>query len=193
MHMSLLNVWVRPHRALIAVDTAAFMGGEDGEFSKLLPISHARTLFAARGDRRFLWDLHRRCYLGVGTVDYDTIVEWLPHILKSMLTEYREAAAAAFDFEFCIVGWSPANNEIRGRFYHGSTGEDFYDEDDLGQRIGPWTSDARPCMPDSIENMQALATQQIPMLATLGGPGGGKLLVVELTERAMTTHYVCDL
>ena len=181
--MSLLNVWVSPELALVAVDTDGLNpGGPRFGMSKLLPLVHAQTVFAARGDRRFLWDLFSRFYLSSANVDYDAIVDGLPELLASVIANVRQEAQAPFGYQFAIVGWSPLHRRVCGRWYVGRTNEDAYDVDELGARVAPWQDKEAARVPDSQENIRWLAKRQASWLRAEGAAGGGRLLVAQLTR-----------
>lgn len=182
--MSLLNVWVSPERALIAVDTDGMNpGGPHFGMSKLLPLVHAQTVFAARGDRRFLWDLFSRFHLSSADVDYDVIVDNLPQMLASLIAGLRQDGHVPFSYQFAIVGWSPVQQRVCGRWYVGRTDEDGYDVDELGARVAPWQDTETARVPDSPENVRWLAERQASWLRAEDTAGGGRLLVAQLTRR----------
>lgn len=182
--MSLLNVWVSPDRALIAVDTDGMTpGGPHFGMSKLLPLVHAQTVFVGRGDRRFLWDLFSRYHLANADVDYDAIVDSLPTLLASVIAGLRQDEREHFEYQFAIVGWSSAQERVCGRWYVGRTDDDGYDVDELGARVAPWQSKEAPRVPDSQENIRWLAERQVAWLQSEGSAGGGRLLVAHITRR----------
>lgn len=192
--MSLLNAWVRPSRGLVAVDTDTITRiGTHLESSKLIPLVHAHTVFAARGDRRFLWDLVSKYFLASEHVDFDVIVRSLPSILAGLVLAFRQEGVAPFPYQFTVVGFSPLHGEVRGHWYTGHTGSDDFDSSELGQRLAPWeTTDPAP-MPESLGAMRAIAERQVPMLRARKAAGGGKLLVAEITPSQIVLHNLGEL
>lgn len=192
--MSLLNAWVSPERALIAVDTDGITpGGPHFGMSKLLPLVHAQTIFAGRGDRRFLWDLFSRYHLANADVDYDVIVDSLPQLLASVIAGLRQDGHIPFGYQFAIVGWSPAQQRVCGRWYVGRTDEDGYDVDELGARVAPWQDTETARVPDSKENIRWLTERQATWLRAEATAGGGRLLVAEVAQHAMNVLELGEL
>lgn len=189
--MSLLNVWVSPERALVAVDTDGMTpGGPHFGMSKLLPLVHAQTVFAGRGDRRFLWDLFSRYHLANADVDYDAIIDSLPQLLASVIAGLRQDGYAPFDYQFAIVGWSPVQQRVSGRWYVGRTDDDGYDVDELGARVAPWQDTEAARVPDSHQNIRWLAERQVSWLRAEGAAGGGDLLVTEVSKDQLTIQRI---
>lgn len=189
--MSLLNAWVSPDRALVATDTDSLTAA-DAHYgmSKILHLAHARTLFAGRGDRKFLWDIFARYYLADGEVDFDSIIASFPDLLASAILGVRQGGYAPFGYQFAVVGWSPAEGRMCGRWYTGNTGQDGYDVDELGQRVAPWEIAEKARVPDSDENIQWLAKRQVAWLRSKGSAGGGDLLIAEITRTQLALRNV---
>lgn len=189
--MSLLNVWVSPERALVAVDTDGVTSeGEHVEMSKLLVLAHANTVFGFRGDRRFMHDLFATYYLAAAAVDFDAIVAALPEMLASVILAFRAPSIAPQPYQFAVVGWSPAEGRVCGRWYTGNTGEDGYDVDGLGARVAPWHGTEAARVPDSEDSIRWLAERQVRWLREEGTAGGGNLLIAEVAKDDMTVRNV---
>ena len=195
--MSLLNAWVSPDRALVAVDTDGITpAGEHFEISKMLPLVHARTLFAGRGDRKFLHDLVKCYFLAATAVTYDDIVDHLPVAIAHTLAAFKQEGAAPFEYQFAVVGWSPAQQRVCGQWITGSSSDDGYDCEELGQRVAPWNPPEMgvPVMPSSVDAMTQIAKVQAEWLRSQpNSAGGGRLIVAEVTKDRMTIESVAEV
>lgn len=182
--MSLLNVWVSPERALIAVDTDAITpDGQHFGMSKLLVLPHAETVFAFRGDRRFMHDLFGRFYLARCDVDLDAIMSGMGEMLASVILGLRQAGEAPLSYEVAVVGWSASEARVRGFWCTGRTDEDDWDLEEItSARVTPWRLPNLRMTPN-VEGMRELAVQQAEWLRADGDAGGGRLLVAQLTRR----------
>lgn len=182
--MSLLNVWVSPERAMVAVDTDGINpAGQHFGMSKLLVLPHAEIVFAFRGDRRFMHDLFSRFYLAACDVDFDAVMAAMPQMLASVILGFREASAAPQPYEVAVVGWSASESRLRGFWCTGRTDEDDWDREEIeGARITPWRLPNLKITPN-VEGMQELGKQQATWLRADGDAGGGRLLVAQLTRR----------
>lgn len=194
--MSLLNVHVTAERALVAVDTDGIdCIGTVGHFnfSKLLHLVSTNVVLAGQGDRRFLLDAFAMIFLAQGNVDYDVIVDSFPGMLAKMASGARQQGAPDIRYSLAVVGFSPKEERICGRWYEGVVTSDQFEIVSLGSRISPWESQEKPPIPDSVENNIELAREQTAFHKTHGHAGGGKLILAELTHGGMTIRHVCDL
>lgn len=182
--MSLLNVRITPAQALIAVDTDGINpAGQHYEISKLLALPHAGVVFAFRGDRRFPFDVFAHAFLAFGEATYDQIERGMVPIMGAVIHQHREAKIPAMPFQIVIAGWSAARRRVCGSIYHGDTGEDGVDHDELGARVIPWDADVPLKTPETPEDMAALAQRQVAWLRGKKTAGGGRLLIAIVTEK----------
>jgi hypothetical protein len=98
----------------------------------------------------------------------------------------RQDGRNPFDYQFAIVGWSPAQQRVCGRCYVGRTDEYGHDVDELGARVARWQDTEAARVPDSHENIRWLAEHQASWLRDEGTAGGGRLLVAQLTRREIS-------
>lgn len=185
--MSLLNAWVSKERALVAVDTQGLdQTGLRYPFSKLIPLAHATTVFASRGDRMYLAQLFRYYYLArdpATASDYDGIVASAPSALASVNQDCRDNAGPDTFFHVVIVGWSPTRGRVAGMQYTGTTFSDEIESRPLERVISPADCISEPQTPADHGSMLRLARLQAPWLNAQGHPGGGDLVIAEIRKQ----------
>ena len=192
--MSLLNVHVTDDRALIAVDTDGVSPtGEHFEICKMYPLIHANVVLAGQGALLWHLEVFNHICRAAGQVDYDVIVDDMPELLRRMTAGAREHGALDLAFSLAIVGLSPREGRIAGRWYEGRLTGDKVEVHSLGSRVGPWPFDDPAPIPDSDENHRTLATRQTAFHRSLGFAGGGRLLLAELTRDALFIRSICNL
>jgi hypothetical protein len=110
--MSLLNAWVTPTEAIVAVDTdGAAADGARLPSSKLLPIPHLGAVLASCGQLAYLAFVYLRAITsGFATFDEmrDAMLAMLAAAEENIPAEFIAAGAAgsAFGNELLAVGWS---------------------------------------------------------------------------------------
>jgi hypothetical protein len=191
--MSLLNVHVTPERALVAVDTDGLGPIGHFEICKLYPLAHANAVLAGQGDRRFLLDAFAWLCLAEGSVDYDVIVASMPGMLRRMAAGARAQGAPDIRYAITVVGYSPAEGCVCGRWYEGVVTSDAHAVHSLGSRVAPWPFEEQPPIPDNIENHVALAHRQTAWHKSKDYAGGGRLILAELTREGMSVRPIADL
>lgn len=191
--MSLLNVHVTPDRATVAVDTDSIGPVGHFEIAKLHTLVHANTVLAAQGDRRFLLDAYAWICLADGSVDYDVIVDSMPGMLRRMASGARGKRVPDIRYSIAVVGYSPKEERICGRWYEGVVTKGQFEVFSLGSRVAPWNFDQQPPIPDSLENNLELARKQTEFHKAKGVAGGGKLIVAEVTRNEISIRNVCGL
>ncbi|WP_342316648.1 hypothetical protein [Lysobacter sp. FW306-1B-D06B] len=191
--MSLLNVHVTPQLALVAVDTDGIGPAGHFEICKLYPVAHANTILAGQGERRFLLEAFSRICLADRSVDYDVIVEAMPGLLRVLAAGARQHGAPDHRYAIAVVGYSPAEGCVCGRWYEGVVTRDQFEVHSLGSRVGPWPFEDRAPVPDSVENHVALARRQTAWHKSKDYAGGGRLILAELTPDQLNIRSPCRL
>lgn len=184
--MSLLNAWISKDRGLIAVDTEGMdHTGARFPFSKLIPLVHANTVVAARGDRYYLARFYQYFYLTIDHAvasDYDSIAANSLLALASVNQHCRDPSAADTPYHVVVAGWSPARERMQGVSFEGSTHSVDVDVQDLGQIASPAGCIEKPMVLSDHGTMLRLARLQAPWLRKAGAPGGGDLVIAEVSK-----------
>lgn len=191
--MSLLNVHVTPQRALVAVDTDGIGPAGHFEICKLYPLAHANTVLAGQGDRRFLLDAFAWLCLAEGSIDYDVIVASMPGMLRRMAAGARAQGAPDIRYAIAVVGYSPAEGCVCGRWYEGHVTSDAHEVYSLGSRVAPWPFEDRPVIPDKVENHIELGRRQTAWHKSNGYAGGGRLVLADLTSGGIAIREAAQL
>lgn len=212
--MSLLNLYLAAHRALVGVDTAMGLHPDSGaqawaqtqdrsalpaEVSKLYPIAHSGALLAGRGTIPFFLDV----VAGASMVEtFDQLEDRMPALLRQV-AEIDAARVAAVPLpehvkfprrEILLVGWSAREGSMVATHYQceGGAGAPFEAEAiDLLQ--SPWEAEQGPAVePRTDHDMLQLARAQVSYARANypGAPIGGRLIVAEVTRGAVAVREV---
>jgi len=215
--VSILNVWRDEQRLLLAVDTRAAVIDPDGALSrsaglepgqplhvsKMLPLPAAHCVLAVRGSGVMPAAVFSAC-LGIPNAHFDLLRTAMLPVLAAGMAALRASPMAApgnqldAKQEVMLVGWSQRANAPGAAFYVKHVDSDHFvamQGDDWASHAAPW-DDAWGVLPDgdSHEAMLRLAREQVRLqrVATPGLPFGGRLLVAEITRKAITITEVCD-
>lgn len=206
--MSLLNAWIEPGRALVAVDTTSYdiTSGAPSERSKLIPLAHANAVIATRGINKLLLEVFAAIFVMPVSVDYDVISDWLPSALDSGFEGYvANCLAVGMDeglvreVELAVVGWSQRSGEMAGVRLTRSPGDSSFSVKPIRPwSIAPnagWGASTPPPAPSTIEAMEEVARAQVRHIRETysGDPIGGRLIVAELTRDQMTIRSIANL
>jgi hypothetical protein len=187
--MTIINVSVTPQRALVAVDTEAVDLERKVvyEVAKLFAIPHRNAVITGRGSSELILHAVRRCSLLDG--DFDLLAEAMPAILKEH-TDIDSRVKGRQEFFF--VGWSPERGSMRVHSFvqeHSTLG--FLRQHDAVDMLlyGPWSEEqGKPPEIETIEGMREAMSLQVRHQRERypGGGHGGRMIVAEMTERAMS-------
>ena len=185
--MSLLNLWVQPTEAIVAVDTDAV--SEDGrsmQTSKLYSFAHLAAVFAARGASVFHDCLSLQVHLSK-VQSYDELIDRLPELI-----ELAEAVAQPHlglfperfvnrGQEIVFAGWSHKRSRMLGWLFRKVDDMTHWQEGEVKYFHAPPSSVAKgiPCEPAAVE---MLAAAQVRYMKEVCGFGGGTLIVCRVTE-----------
>lgn len=218
--MSLVNVYLEPERALVAVDTLAGMAPavpvnertqealarcSDGLHTAKCNYSpHINTVIAGRGDNLFAVALFSALQTATPQ-NFDDAAAITPQLLESVrvqVTELRKQMAGIERFEgaeVVMVGWSPALKRMEGVRWTRWPSSSSFEVKRIGRALmlpdAEW--EQTPDAPDTLEKMERVARDQVAYVKRRYPAGqylcGGSLLVTEITRDAITVRRVCDL
>lgn len=216
--MSLLNIYLAAHRALVGVDTACgLLPGQSledwcaanapglktpTETSKLWPIAHAGAVIAGRGTPLFGLEVY--CAASV-LPSVDAIEDSMGELLRRIgeASDARHAAAQVPDEirysaqEIALVGWSQREGAMIATVWgrEAGPGQSFV-VDQVDRSAAPWEADwGEAIEPRTDHDMLQLARVQVSRcrVAHPGAPIGGRLLVAELTRGVVSVREVGQL
>lgn len=216
--MSLLNIYVAAHRALVGVDTACgLLPGQTledwctvnapgqsppADLSKLWPIAHAGALLAFRGTA--LFGLQVFCAASMlPSVDAieDSMGELLGRIGEA--DDARHAAAGVPDDISCakqevaLVGWSQREGAMVATVWERQAGHGQpFVVDQVDRFAAPWESDwGQAIEPRTDHDMLQLARVQVLRCRASypGAPIGRRLIVAEVTREAIAVRQAGEL
>lgn len=200
--MSILNVWIEPEVALVGVDTATSLIGDDGamlEYSKMFPIVHANTVVAGRGNSIFLSTLFVMCN---GRGDFDSLVEIMPSLLQQAFDQIKNfpllAPPEGIDRQMIVVvGWSAKLGRMAGRDYiQEDRAQGFVTSEIAPHHLAPWdNSFAELPDPQTAGDMANLARAQTRFMHENApqAASGGRLIVARISQLGMTILPTCKL
>lgn len=195
--MSLLNAWVHPGEAIVAVDTQGVRGdGSTVSMSKLITLPHITSVLAFRGTAAFSAGVVHAC-LSRSIESFDELLAELPgivlHVDQMMPPFMRMAVAGEIGEEMTAVGWSAARSRMAARILskRGDMAE-FHVRDTKGC-IAPWDVETMADIPQTPGAVERLARAQVQYLRARCGLGGGTLIVCRVTRRGITLKHETQL
>lgn len=216
--MSLLNIYLAAHRALVGVDTACgLMLGQSveawcaanssgqkppAELSKLWPIAHAGAVIAFRGTP--LFGLEVLCAAAM-LPSVDAIEDGMGELLKliSAASDARHAAAQVPDEirhakqEIALVGWSEREGAMIATLWErqAGPGKSFF-VDQVDRYAAPWEPEwGEAIEPCTDHDMLQLARVQVSRFRVdhPGAPIGRRLMVAEVTRGCVIVRQAAQL
>jgi len=193
--LSLLNAFVHPGEAVVAVDTAAIaLDGSTRQFSKILPIPHINAVLANRGQGMFLNFLFGSC---LTAQSFDELLEVMTS--ENLTAMDRQLAADGFykpgteGQEMVAVGWSDKHVRMVGKAFVRLAGMLEFRVSEFENCISPWDQQAMGTIPRKIDALEKLAKAQVSWLRSLGPEvaGGGELLVCRITRTSLALTKKC--
>lgn len=213
--MSLLNIYLAAHRALVGVDTACgLMPGQSmedwcaenapgqkppAELSKLWTIAHAGAVIACRGTGLFGLEVFGAASMlpSVDAIE-DGMGELLEHI--GAANDARQAAAETPDElrfaaqQIALVGWSQREGRMIATVWERAAGPgQRFVVDQVDRFTAPWETEWGVAIePAGDAAMLELAREQVRQfrVAHSGAPIGGRLLMAELTRATVQLRQV---
>lgn len=195
--MSLLQIWVEPDHARVAVDTVGLSSitGQQRDMCKLFPLPHAGVVLAFRGVDIGFFQVFGQCVL-VGADNFDGLVDAMPqHIADASTRVPPGIDPAALACELHIVGYSERAGRMAGATFQVELDGSRCDPRHMTGpcRLGPGFNDSPHLGSDAA--MLATARRQLawirehePERAT-----GGQLLVAEVTRGGISTRVAGEI
>jgi hypothetical protein len=185
--MSLLNAWIAPDAAVIAVDTVGMAAdGSPLHASKLVVVPHLGAAIALRGQLALLTWLAVRAN-SAGFATFDDLLDAMPGMLaEAAIGDHLNVLAGSMEgHELLVAGWSDRQGRMIGRQYVKRGDMTASIERDVDHHISPWhpSMDGLPLDPGGLEQ---LGRGQVIFMRGLGAHCGGKLTITRLTRGAMT-------
>jgi hypothetical protein len=200
LHVSILNVFVTPDRAMVAVDTEGLdQSGARGEIAKLFPLAHLNAILAFRGSSTFAAAVACEICAALGE-EVDDLPARLEAIFPVAIDHIRKAVTdEQFDRlkgqNVVLLAYSSRLQRIIDMSWSNETG--------VFLRAGcgpiyaaPWYDSLSRCeAPTSPEKMAALAMHQCEVLREKEPtqPAGGRLICAELGRDGIKIFQVCEL
>lgn len=195
--MSLCNVQVEPHRALVAVDTACLSRGRLTEGSKLAVLPHMMAVLAGRGMTGFLGMVHAY-YLEL-PADFDDTegdLRLTLNVLRTHLITAHPVHATAFEAEIVLVGYSPSRGRMVAALCRCPAGAKEFTYQPIPWCVLGAHADLGEIPPmSSVEAMEALARRQVALFRQRDPSTaiGGRLLIATLSPKEIAIHTQCSL
>jgi hypothetical protein len=191
--VSLLNAWVTPAEAIVAVDTDGV--GQDGArmpSSKLLPIPHLNAVMALRGQSAFLAFLFLRC-ISSSFETFDEMNDAMPGVLADVdayLPADKIVSSCRIGNELVLAGWSARRGRMLGRRFLKRDDMDEFSAADTELHVAPWHASLEGT-PTKAHAVEKLARAQVRWMREMfpNAACGGKLLVCRLTRKSLTLSH----
>lgn len=212
--MSLLNLYLAAHRALVGVDTAMGLHPDPevqpwaqtqdcsalpAHVSKLYPIAHSGALLAGRGTIPFFLDV-----VGMASMveTFDQLEDRMPALLRQVaaIDAARVASAPLPDHvkfpkrQILLVGWSQREGAMVATLYECQAGQgQTFEAEPVDLLQAPWDAEQGQAIePRSDHDMLQLARVQVSYVRATqpGAPIGGRLIVAEVTRGAIALREV---
>lgn len=197
--MTILNAWISPTRALVAVDTSATSPKAEQalEVSKFLVLPHAHCVLGGAGNSILL---HLLYWLLQQPGDFDFVAAAVPQLIEPARADARGQFEALCLPEaqwspaqmIVVVGWSPRRQAMLGYYLFAEGSDAFGALEEIKPYIlhpSPYAAGQNASQdPNSAGRMLQEARAQVawgkrthPQWAI-----GGRLLIAELSQAAVT-------
>jgi len=186
--MSLLNAWIAPDAAIVAVDIVGMAAdGSPLHASKLVVVPHLGAVIALRGQLALLTWLAVRAN-SAGFATFDDLLDAMPGMLAeagAAIGDHLNVLAGSMEgHELLVTGWSDRQGRMVGRQFvkRGDMTDSI--ERDVEHHVSPWhpSMDGLPLDPGGLEQ---LARGQVIFMRGLGAHCGGRLTVAHLSREGL--------
>lgn len=191
--MSLLNAWIAPGEALVAVDTDGTRpDGERFSTSKMLALPHLSAVIALRGQAAFFHLLFLRA---LHFQSFDQLAREMPGIIAeteaAIPDELIVSGVVGQGHELMLVGYSPMLERMVGLQFIRRDGK--RERREVDKHVSPWH---RELAGTSIEpqDLEALAAAQVRWMRQTfeNAACGGSLLVCRITRGAFVMNHTME-
>lgn len=196
--MSILNCYVEPQRAVLAVDSlSAWVGDTRRHVCKLFPLCHASMIIAGRGHVAMPVSVHQMCAYAVESFD-GFLEHWQQILADALQIAARSVEATGKGLhetdggrqEIVAVGWSEKRGQIEGWLYSYDGANTFMPTRIDGATYGPGDESfvARFPAPWNQTSLIKLARAQLELLQRTAPAlvTGGRLIIAQLVPGGMT-------
>lgn len=193
--MSLLNCWIAPDAAIVAVDTVGQAAdGSPLHASKLQIVPHVGAVVGLRGQLALLTWLSVRAN-SAGFATFDDLLAAMPGMLAEATAAigHLTVAVGAPGHEVIVAGWSDRQGRIVGRQFVKLADMTDPVERDVDRHISPWhpSMEGLPTEPHGLE--QLARGQVIFMRTAFDAHCGGKLTIARLTRDGLTLQRTKEI
>lgn len=187
--MSLLNAWIAPNEAIVAVDTVCAGGTVS---SKLSLIPHLPAVLAMRGQRVFHTLLFVKC-LDAGFRTFDEMTDRMPELLRAVepwMSEEMMFPGSGAKEEVFITGWSHRRNWMVGWSFVKKGIDTEFDAEEVVRSIAP-SHESMSGLSLKSGAVEKLAAAQVKLMRSLRPDAhfGGTLIVCRVTKTSITTTH----
>ncbi len=200
--MSLLNVIIGDRVGWVAFDTdgATLRSGAAYSWSKAIPLVHANTIFACRGERVFLGHIFIAAYISEGLDSFDDLELAFPRLLSEASAKYvinsKHAGAdiSGLGLDVRMVGWSAKRGNAAQLTADRPPGATEFVVAESACTVAP-SLDEDPIDLSTVERMTDYARRQVAQFrkSDPGLPIGGTLMLADLTEHGMSIRKIAEL
>lgn len=188
--MSLLDAWIQPTEATVAVDTdGAALDGSPMPTSKLLALPHLGAVLALRGQAAFLAMLFVRSVSGFGAFDELTdAMGGLVAETDALVPGALIAGGPVVGNELLVVGWSERRSRMVGLQYVKRGEMVAFSEREVDRHVSPWDAKAMAGVQPVAPALERLARSQVRWMRESfpGAACGGRLLIAHLTRKSVS-------
>lgn len=194
--MSLLNAWIAPDAAVIAVDTVGMAAdGSPLHASKLVVVPHLNAVIGIRGQLALLTWLAVRAN-SAGFATFDDLLDAMPGMLaEAAIGDHLNVLGGSVPgYEVLVAGWSARQGRIVGRqFIRRDDMPDTSIVRDVDRHISPWhaSMEGLPIEPGGLE--QLARGQALFMRTAFDAHCGGKLTIARLTRDGLTLQTTKEI
>lgn len=195
--MSLLNAWIMPADAIVAVDTdGARDDGSRFATSKLLAIPHIRAVMALRGQLAVLGYLFLRCISGAFD-SLDEMIDAMPLLLADAEENVPSdlIVRTRIGNEIAVVGWSERHRKMIGKvFFKRDDMQEFSAADIETFFVSPWNT-SMPDIPRTSAAVEKISRAQVRWMRETfpNAACGGALIAAHLTRKSVTLSHRANL
>ncbi|HKQ25313.1 MAG TPA: hypothetical protein VJT81_12795 [Burkholderiales bacterium] len=201
--MSILNLYVGPEKALLAVDTEGVShDGSKVSVSKMFTLPHIHAAMGFRG-HTLLMNCVFNSYSLMRIDSFDDFLDVIPDnwpvtfsMADGVAKQIGMDPSLIVSSELVVIGWSQKRGCLFGReFSQDAVAEGLVTKDVTDPYIAPWDESLDSIRPFNVFEMERLARLQVQLIheKAPGHSAGGRLIVCEMAPGAMLIRAACNL